>query len=58
MRNDIVSKKVKGTFYTAIIDKSEVVASDGKVLNFRIDISCENGDLFKELIEYIENFHE
>ena len=53
-----MAEKIKGSFYTATIDKSEVVASDGTILDFRIDISCENGDLFKELIEYIELFHE
>lgn len=52
-----MAEKIKGSFYTATIDKSEVVASDGTILDFRIDISCENGELFKELIEYIELFH-
>ena len=50
-------KGIKGSFYTATIDKSKVVALDGKILDFRVDISCENGELFKELIEYIEKFH-
>ena len=49
-------KKV-GIFYNATIDKSNVVAVDGKVLDFRVDISCEDGELFQELIKYIENFH-
>lgn len=52
-----MAEKVKGSFYTATIDKSEVVASDGTILDFRVDISCENGELFQELIEYIELFH-
>lgn len=54
-------EKVKGSFYTVTIDKSEVVALDGKMLgkmlDFRVDISCEDGELFQELIEYIELFH-
>ena len=52
-----MAEKVKGSFYTATIDKSEVVAPDGTILDFRVDISCENGELFQELIEYIELFH-
>lgn len=52
-----MSEKIKGSFYTATIDKSKVVALDGTILDFRVDISCENGKLFKELIEYIELFH-
>ena len=52
-----MSEKIRGSFYTATIDKSRVVALDGTMLDFRIDISCENAKLFKELIEYIELFH-
>ena len=50
-------KKVAGNFYNATIDKSNVVALDGKVLDFRVDVSCEDGELFQELIRYIEDFH-
>lgn len=52
-----MSEKIRGSFYTATIDKSRVVALDGTMLDFRIDISCENPKLFKELIEHIEFFH-
>lgn len=52
-----MSEKIKGSFYTATIEKSKVVALDGTILDFRIDISCEDGKLFRELIDYIELFH-
>lgn len=52
-----MSEKIAGKFYTAIIEKSRAVCLDGTVLDYRIEIDCQNGDLFKELIEYIEDFH-
>ena len=52
-----MTKKVTGSLYTATIDKTNVVALDGTPLNFRIDITCEESILFKELIAYIDDFH-
>ena len=52
-----MTEKVKGSFYTATIEKSRVVALDGTPLNFRIDITCGEPILFKELIAYIDDFH-
>lgn len=52
-----MSKTVNGSFYTAIIDKTNVIALDGTPLNFKIEITCEEEILFKELIEYIGKFH-
>ena len=52
-----MTEKVKGSFYTATIEKSRVVALDGTPLNFKVDIYCEEEILFKELIEHIGNFH-
>lgn len=49
-------KKVTGTFYRATIDKSYIVTSTGEVLDFTVDISCQDWELFQELIEYIERF--
>ena len=51
-----MAEKVAGSFYYATINKSNVVALDGTVMDFTIEISCQNGKLFKELIEYIEDF--
>ena len=52
-----MSEKVNGSFYTATIEKSRVVALDGTPLNFKVDIYCEEEILFKELIEHIGRFH-
>lgn len=52
-----MTEKVTGSFYTATINKTNVVALDGTPLNFRIDITCEESILFKELIAYIDDFH-
>ena len=52
-----MSKKVNGSFYSATIDKTNVVALDGTPLNFRVEIYCEEEILFKELIEHIGEFH-
>ena len=49
--------KVNGSFYTATIEKSRVVAFDGTPLTFKVDIYCEEEILFKELIEHIGSFH-
>ena len=50
-----MSEKVNGSFYTATIEKSRVVALDGAPLNFKVDIYCEEEILFKELIDVKEN---
>lgn len=52
-----MSEKVDGNFYTATIDKSNVGMAYGKPLGFRIDITCEDSVLFKELIVYIDDFY-
>lgn len=52
-----MAEKVTGSFYTATIEKSGVVALDGTLLTFKVDIYCEEEKLFKELIEYIGRFH-
>lgn len=52
-----MTNKVNGSFYTATIEKSRVVALDGTPLTFKVDIYCEEEILFKELIEHIGKFH-
>ena len=52
-----MTEKVNGSFYTATIEKSRVVALDGTLLTFKVDIYCEEEILFKELIEHIGRFH-
>ena len=53
----MMTKKINGSFYTATIEKSRVVALDGTPLTFKVNIYCEEEILFKELIEHIGRFH-
>ena len=52
-----MAEKVNGSFYTATIEKSRVVAEDGTLLTFKVDIYCEEEKLFNELVEHIGRFH-
>ena len=49
-------ERVIGCFYRGVIDKTGQFDKFGKELDFTVEISCNDGELFKELLEYVDTF--
>ncbi|MBR3208746.1 MAG: hypothetical protein IKF82_00600 [Bacilli bacterium] len=52
-----MAKRIEEDFYTAIIDKNIPYLKESSAkCNIRVDITVNNSQVFKKLIEYIDNF--